>query len=228
MKKIIYLSFFGLLIGMAVQSCKSDPNSPGYEYMPDMYRSPAIEPYQEVDYTYNGMSARKPAENTISMAETTYPYPNNNEGYEAAGENLKNPIAFSEEVLDEGKQVFKNFCIHCHGKNGEGNGSVPENSDYPNPPSYKGALKDLPEGKIFHSIHYGKNLMGSHASQISKEDRWKLVHYVQFLQDEDRKMASLNGGQETTAPEGAETMEKKSTEGESEAEASEVAENTSN
>ena len=29
-------------------SCSSDPDSPGVEYMPDMYRSPAIEPY--VDY----------------------------------------------------------------------------------------------------------------------------------------------------------------------------------
>lgn len=35
---------FGFIFG----SCVADPNSPGLEYMPDMYRSPAIEPY--VDY----------------------------------------------------------------------------------------------------------------------------------------------------------------------------------
>ena len=29
-------------------ACVTDPNSPGLEYMPDMYRSPAIEAY--VDY----------------------------------------------------------------------------------------------------------------------------------------------------------------------------------
>ena len=33
---------------LLLNSCSSDPNSPGLEYMPDMYRSPAIEPY--VDY----------------------------------------------------------------------------------------------------------------------------------------------------------------------------------
>lgn len=197
MKKILFISFVSLFVGSSLHSCKSDPNSPGFEYMPDMYRSPAVETYQEVDYTVNGMSARLPAENTISMNEDPYPYPNTNEGYEAAGMNLKNKIPFSEEVLAEGKQVFTNFCVHCHGKEGEGNGSVPENSDYPNPPSYKTSLKDLSEGKIFHSIHYGKNLMGSHASQISKEDRWKLVHYVQYLQDKDRKMATLNGASGT-------------------------------
>ena len=29
-------------------ACVTDPNSPGVEYMPDMYRSPAVEAY--VDY----------------------------------------------------------------------------------------------------------------------------------------------------------------------------------
>jgi mono/diheme cytochrome c family protein len=33
---------------MTLSSCISDPDSPGLEYTPDMYRSPAIEPY--VDY----------------------------------------------------------------------------------------------------------------------------------------------------------------------------------
>jgi hypothetical protein len=36
-------------VGMTVMSsCVSDPDSSGLEYMPDMYRSPAVEPY--VDY----------------------------------------------------------------------------------------------------------------------------------------------------------------------------------
>lgn len=35
-------------VGLIFGSCTSDPNSPGLEYMPDMYRSPAVEPY--VDY----------------------------------------------------------------------------------------------------------------------------------------------------------------------------------
>ncbi|SFT82011.1 Cytochrome c, mono-and diheme variants [Lishizhenia tianjinensis] len=37
------------ITGMVVlASCVTDPDSPGLEYMPDMYRSPAVEPY--VDY----------------------------------------------------------------------------------------------------------------------------------------------------------------------------------
>lgn len=35
-------------VAMLAVACSTDPDSAGYEYMPDMYRSPAIEPY--VDY----------------------------------------------------------------------------------------------------------------------------------------------------------------------------------
>lgn len=36
------------VVALLATACASDPDSPGLEYMPDMYRSPAIEPY--VDY----------------------------------------------------------------------------------------------------------------------------------------------------------------------------------
>lgn len=36
------------VVALLAAACTSDPDSPGLEYMPDMYRSPAIEPY--VDY----------------------------------------------------------------------------------------------------------------------------------------------------------------------------------
>lgn len=193
MRNINYKKFLGLLSGVAllsVVSCQSDPLSPGVEYMPDMYRTPAYGTY--VNYNNSdSMVSRKPVEGTIpfsynhdgiSLNNLPYPYNNNLEGYTAAGNNLKNPIALNDDVLAEGKALYAKFCIHCHGEKGEGNGSLVNNDKYPAPPSYTNQLKDLPEGKIFHSIHYGKGLMGSHASQISKIDRWKIVHYVQKLQ----------------------------------------------
>lgn len=169
---------------LALIAC--DEQSPGLEYMPDMYRSRAVEAYSETVLTEDGKSALDPVKNSIPRGHNLYAYPNTNEGYALAGEHLKNPLVFSEDVLLEGKRIYGNFCVHCHGKKGEGDGSVPTNSDYPPPPSYTNQLKDLPAGKIFHTLTYGKNLMGSHASQISQEDRWKLVYYVQSLQDPAR------------------------------------------
>ena len=49
MKKSIINWFAVVATGLIfITSCTSDPDSPGLEYMPDMYRSPAIEAY--VDY----------------------------------------------------------------------------------------------------------------------------------------------------------------------------------
>tara|TARA_Y100000782_G_scaffold115544_1_gene159873 strand:- start:23624 stop:24283 length:660 start_codon:yes stop_codon:yes gene_type:complete len=181
---------FAILIASAslaflTSSCE-DPNSPGLEYMPDMYRSPALEAYSESDFWLDSMATRKPVANTIPRGYMPFEYPNTAEGYELAGKELKNPIPYSEAVVKEGKEIYETFCYECHGMKGKGDGPVASNPRWPGPPpAYDGRLKDLPEGQIFFSIHYGKNMMGSHASQISQEDRWKLVYYVQQLQGHD-------------------------------------------
>lgn len=188
-----------------MSACNGDPNSPGVEYMPDMYRSPAIEAY--VDYGQdpyffgedkareqrNTPSALLPPEGTIPFSADAskagifmpYPYPNTNDGYEQAGLALRSPIAMTEATVDHGKVLYGKFCQHCHGEKGQGDGPVVKNSNekYPQPPAYDGAqLKELPEGKMYHSITFGKGMMGSHASQLNKEERWMVVHYVKYLQ----------------------------------------------
>lgn len=183
-------------MAVVFMSCE-DPNSPGVEYMPDMYRSPSLEAYAENDFWTDSMATRKPVDKTIPRGYMPFEYPNSPEGYEMAGEQLKNPIPYSEEVVGEGKAVYEKFCIQCHGKEGKGDGPVAQNPRWPGPPpAYDGRIKDLPEGKIFYSIHYGKNLMGSHAAQISQEDRWKLVYYVQKLQGHDLEKMHGDAGEE--------------------------------
>lgn len=193
------------LIAVALMaSCGHADNGPGVEYMPDMYRSPAIEAY--VDYGQDPYtrseelakeqrerpSARKPVTGTVAFSmdptkaqfNMPYPYPNTMEGYEQAGLELKNPIAMTEATVEQGKVIYTKFCQHCHGATGAGDGSVVLNGKYAPPPSYTAGLKDLPEGKIFHVLMYGKNMgMGSHASQLNKEERWLVTRYVQYLQN---------------------------------------------
>ena len=173
------------LVLAGLTSCgKKDENSPGVEFMPDMYRSPSLEYYSI--HTVDGDTANNamlPVKGTVARGYKPYGYENTPEGYEAAGLNLKNPLSAAdrEKWEKEGEVLYGKFCIHCHGASGAGDGKVAGKLPGP-PPSYSGALKNLPEGKIFHSITYGKNSMGSHASQLTAEERWKLVYYVQKLQ----------------------------------------------
>ncbi len=169
--RLTYLIGIGVAL-LFMSSCTK--NSPGLEFMPDMYRSPAIEP--------NITGNRLPAENTIPRGYMPFNYPNTLEAYELAGKELKNPLEYNEQNLKDGKALYMKFCAHCHGKTGKADGGVIKNSSFPPPPPYDGRIKDLPAGKIFFSITYGKNLMGPHASQLTEEERWKLVFYVQKLQ----------------------------------------------
>ncbi|OIQ24560.1 MAG: hypothetical protein BM555_07060 [Crocinitomix sp. MedPE-SWsnd] len=210
------IKYFGIaLLAIGLGSCTSDPNSPGVEYMPDMYRSPAAEAY--VDYgEVRGQfdeGAAQIVEDKFSFVPPNGTIPYSDKGgvmmpYEhgaplnadkthglygmrqdTAGavnaHNDINPIPFSDDVLAEGKVLYERFCIHCHGEKGAGDGGVPSSGKYPPPGAYNGPLKDKTAGDIFYTITYGKGAMGSHASQVNKEERWKLVYYVQKLQGKD-------------------------------------------
>lgn len=163
---------------------KKDPNSPGVEFMADMYRSPSVEVYGTS--TFNGDEIYStqflPVKGTIARGFIPYAYPNTPEGYEQAGLYLKNQIAASDKALAEGEVLFSKNCVHCHGASGAGDGKVAQKLPGAPPAFNTGAIKNLSEGKIFHSITYGKGLMGNHASILSQEERWKLVLYVQKLQ----------------------------------------------
>lgn len=199
-----YLNIIGLtaVTGFSVVSCTKDADSPGLEYMPDMYRSPAIEAYvdygqirdRENDSLKNVMSARIPVEGTItfsadpSKAQFNFPFgykswTEDANAYDSARVNLKNPIPYSPEVEAQGKHLYEIFCDHCHGETGEGDGTVVSWGKFPSPGSYATKYKETTEGQMFYTITYGKGLMGSHASQLNKEERWQVIHYVQTLQN---------------------------------------------
>ncbi|HAT48348.1 MAG TPA: cytochrome C [Flavobacteriales bacterium] len=180
--------------------CVTDPNSPGLEYMPDMYRSPAIEAYVDYGmdpyYVTEGVaaaqrstqSARRPVPGTIAFVGKNkafglpYAYPNTPEGYEAAGLGLVSPLTTTKNHIESGQIIYEKMCSQCHGEEGKGDGALSRNGHIAGIPSYTDKLKNLPVGKMYHTLTYGKGLMGSHASQLSQKDRWLVIEYIKVLQ----------------------------------------------
>lgn len=185
MKRIYNISFL-ISAGIMLLSACGDKQSPGLEYMPDMYRTPAVVAYAPSKVFKDSVSALPPVSGTIARGQyVDFNYPNTNEGYEAAGVELKNPFTPTPELITYGKEEYMTYCAHCHGENGDGNGWLKIKGDkFPVPSYFDETHKDLSEGKMFFSITYGKNLMGSHASQLSPEDRWKIILYIKELQKE--------------------------------------------
>ncbi|MDG2209044.1 MAG: cytochrome c [Flavobacteriales bacterium] len=84
--------------------------------------------------------------------------------------------------LEKGQEIYTMMCSQCHGEEGKGDGALSRNGHILGIPSYSDKLKDLTEGKMFHTLTYGKGLMGSHASQLSQKDRWLVIEYIKVLQ----------------------------------------------
>lgn len=187
--RVVYAALVALTVAVSFSSCR-DKRSTGLEYARNMYDPLAYNPDQPNKNFSNGQTAQTPPPNTDPVGFVKYEYANTKEGYEAAGQSLVNPLALNEKNLLDGKHYYTVFCAPCHGDNGDGQGHLVQIEKYSGVPSYHGdaassrggAMKDLTAGKIYHTIMYGLNNMGSHASQLTPQERWKVVMYVQQLQ----------------------------------------------
>ena len=202
MKRPLLFTFAAITATIGLVSCGVDPNSPGTEYMPDMYRSPALEAYvdygsnKHMDWTQAQKDAagvtpvlsRVPAAGSIAyhgedaLYAMPYAYANTPEAYEAAGLAVHTPLLSNKVNIEEGQRLYMIFCKHCHGKEGHGDGAIAKNGSIAGIPDYSTKLKDLPEGKMYHTLQYGKGLMGSHASQLNQKERWQIIEWIKCLQ----------------------------------------------
>lgn len=171
---------------------------PRAEFSPQMYHSEAYEPVTQVvdadaypeHYNTmpgnNGMNLRLPVKGTIKRQfgntlgeeyKFTEPYKLPKDSLVYAAGTVVSPLKVSDQILEEGKNLYTRFCSHCHGAEGKGDGPVSEKfAGIANLAG--GQLLTISEGHIFHVITHGKGRMLSHASQVLPEERWKIAHYV--------------------------------------------------
>ncbi|SDX78561.1 quinol:cytochrome c oxidoreductase monoheme cytochrome subunit [Lutibacter oricola] len=181
MKNILKITI-ALAFVTVLSSCWGDKSKPNYQYMPDMYKSVGYETYSENPNFNNGMTTQAPAEGSIARGKVPYDYKDTNEGYEAAKLDLKSPLEVNEANLENGKKMYNIYCTSCHGKTGAGDGTLVQRDKFLGVPNYKD--RDITDGSIYHVIMYGRNMMGSHASQLTAKERWQTTMYVQQLRTE--------------------------------------------
>lgn len=182
--------FFGVLTTVVVLiGCSNVRRDPGTVYMPDMSYSRAYETYASTEaLTQAGVNyTATPVSGTIARGEmAAYPYKNDSAGY-AMSASVKNPLEVAAVDLKEAERLYLVNCGICHGKKLDGNGPLwnDGNGPYPSKPiALVGDAKyeAMAEGTMFHSLTYGKNAMGSYASQLSTKQRWMVITYVKSKQ----------------------------------------------
>jgi len=183
-----------LTAGIMMASCNSVQRDPGKIYMPDMAYSRAIETYadpsslKEAGIHYNAT----PVAGTIKREglaafSLTQDKAGDTANY-VASKQIPNPLpALNEKDMAEAKRIYNINCGICHGEKLDGNGPIYNGGNGPYPIAPKNLVADpvvskMPAGQMMYSLTYGKNLMGSYASQLSTKQRWMIIHYVQSMQ----------------------------------------------
>lgn len=164
-------------------SCIRDPKQPGRWYMPDMANSIAYDAGSPNPIFKDGKTDQlAPAG---SVARGKYLYPLADSEYVKAATAITDPFTFTKaEIEGEGKRLFTVNCAICHGEKGDGQGHLVQIQKFPPPPSYlMEPLLSKPDGQRYHTLMYGKNMMGSYASQLNHRERWLVLSYVRSLQD---------------------------------------------
>jgi cytochrome c1 len=178
----------GLLFSIVITviSCKNDLK-PNYQYMPNMYESTAYETYSESKafnspYGLKGKEGQLPPDGTIKRGFVPYDLPNTTEGYNASKLITKSPLDSTQVDMVKAEALFNVYCAICHGTAGDGKGKLVTQEKFLGVPSYKD--REITKGSIFHVITYGLNSMGSHANQLSQEERWLVAEYVLKLKNQ--------------------------------------------
>lgn len=169
-------------------SCSKVKRSPGRAYMPDMSYSRAYETYASTEALdkagvhYTSM----PVPGTIARGDVAaYALKNDSLGYIQSAA-VKNPLSADSIDMKEAARLYLIYCGICHGEKLDGNGPLWKGGDGPFPNAPKNfmdpAMKAMAEGTMFHSVTYGKNSMGSYASQLNTKQRWEVIAYVKSKQ----------------------------------------------
>jgi mono/diheme cytochrome c family protein len=94
--------------------------------------------------------------------------------------------------MEEAKRLYLINCGICHGAKLDGNGPLYKDGSGPFPAKPATLVGDakyesMPDGEMFYSVTYGKNMMGSYASQLSTTQRWQIIHYIKAEQAKGKK-----------------------------------------
>lgn len=127
----------------------------------------------------DGRTMQRPVEGTIPRGYLPEPYADKPD---EMGKYAINPLPRTAEVFAMGKLQFESKCSVCHGYYGQGDSRLPSDAFPAGKSLHSKTVANWTDGRIYHVITYGQNVMPAYAKQLTKEERWAVVHYIRALQ----------------------------------------------
>ena len=174
---------------------------PPIELFPDMDRQPKLRPQEHNNFFGDQLSSRLPVEGTVPRSKPfvvggreIYPFEDNpvNTGRVPGTTNFVEtiPVPVTTQLLARGGQRYTINCAPCHGAAGDGKGITSKYGMIAMANFHDARLVKMPDGEIFNTITYGKNLMGAYGPNVATADRWAIIAYIRAL--ERSRLASLD------------------------------------
>ena len=86
------------------------------------------------------------------------------------------------QVLERGRERYDIYCSMCHGRDGYGNGMIPQRG-FPQPePLHGQRLREASDDYLFSVVSEGRGDSPAYENVISESDRWAIVSYLRALQ----------------------------------------------
>src|ERR1700748_1135009 len=195
--KSIIVASLGIQIGL--MSCDSGNirRSPGHIYAPDMTYSRAYDAYTSNPNFADSQTSRLPVAGTIARGHMMPDHLT--EGDTTAYKTFTTSMRFDAAEVKEGGRLFNIYCAICHGPNLDGQGPLYASGKFAAmPANFKGdKYLHMPVGPVYAAVKFGKNMMGSYASQLDAKQRWMVIAYIKKMQSENNGDAFALG---VTAP----------------------------
>lgn len=122
-----------------------------------------------------------------------YYYDDTEEDRNRATEDLiNNPYPISDDEMAKVSELYATYCGICHGEKGDGAGYLVRDDGGVYPAQPANFLTDefinASNGRYYHAIMYGKNVMSGYADKLSYEERWQVIHYIRSLQAKEKEL----------------------------------------
>lgn len=183
----IFLAAVGAgLVGLVLleRGLVADRTQRNYEVFRDMADSVPYDAFAPNPCFADGKTLQVPVAGTVPRGLAPLRFAATPEDAKRAGVELANPFAADPAgTLERGRKVFAVYCAICHGATGQGDGPVTRRGVPPPPPLTSEKVRAAPDGQLFHIVTFGQGNMASYASQIERDDRWRVIRYVRTLKE---------------------------------------------
>ena len=91
---------------------------------------------------------------------------------------MKNPVKSTRASIQKGKEIYEKKCALCHGIKGDGKGTASAGLN-PKPTNFEDSHGEkMTDGEHFWKITTGRGAMPSFEKDLTEEERWHMINYI--------------------------------------------------